>query len=34
MNLGGWILLILSWGVILGLTVFCFMKVFSKNKLT
>ena len=33
MNYGGWILLILSWGFIIGLTIFCFVKVFSKKDL-
>ena len=32
MKLGGWIFLICSWGLILGLTVFCFVKVFSKKE--
>jgi len=31
MKESGWLFLILSWGVILGLTVFCFAKVFSKK---
>jgi hypothetical protein len=33
MNIGGWIFLLISWGIILGLTVFCFVKVFSKKEL-
>lgn len=33
MNLGGWIFLILSWGFILGLLIFCFAKVFSKKEM-
>ena len=33
MSLSAWIFLILSWGFILGLTVFCFVKVFSKKKM-
>jgi len=32
MNIGGWLFLIISWGVILGLTAFCFLKVFSKKE--
>lgn len=31
MKLAGWIFIILSWGLIIGLTVFCFLKVFSKK---
>ncbi len=27
MTAAGWIFLILSWGVIIGLTIFCFVKV-------
>ena len=33
MKTGGWIFLIFSWGIILWLTVFCFIKVFSKKEL-
>jgi len=33
MNLGGWVFLFLSWGVILGLVLFCFGKVFGKKAL-
>jgi len=33
MSGGGWIFLIFSWGVILGLTAFCFIKVFSKKEI-
>lgn len=29
MNLAGWIFLIMSWGVILGVTGFCFWKIFK-----
>ncbi len=29
----GWFLLFISWGLILGLTVFCFLKVFSKKEI-
>ena len=32
MTLGGWILLILSWGAIIGLTAFCFERMFRSNK--
>lgn len=31
MTLEGWVFLIISWGIILGLTIFCFVKVFSKK---
>jgi len=33
MRIGGWIFLIISWGLILGLTIFCFTKVFSRKEL-
>jgi len=33
MNPGGWIFLIISWGIILGLSAFCFIKVFSKKEI-
>jgi len=33
MKLGGWIFIFLSWGFILWLVVFCFIKVFSKKKI-
>jgi hypothetical protein len=33
MSASAWIFLILSWGSILGLTVFCFAKVFSKKEM-
>lgn len=33
MKPAGWVFLILSWGLILGLTIFCFAKVFSKKEL-
>ncbi len=33
MKFEGWIFLILSWGLILGLTILCFQRVFlNKNK--
>ena len=31
MTLGGWILLVLSWGLIIALNVFCFIKVFKQK---
>jgi len=31
MNIFGWIFIVFSWGFIIGLTVFCFIKVFSKK---
>ncbi len=31
MTVNGWLLLLVSWGLILGLTAFCFMKIFSKR---
>jgi hypothetical protein len=33
MNLGGWVFISGSWGIILLLTVVCFIKVFSKKEL-
>jgi len=33
MEIGGWILLLISWGVILGLATFCFKKIFNKKEL-
>jgi len=33
MKIGGWIFLILSWSVILGLATGCFIKIFSKKEL-
>lgn len=32
MKFSGWLFLILSWGSIIGLAVFCFYKVFSKKE--
>lgn len=32
MKLGGWILMIIAWGFILGMAVFCFRKIFRKIK--
>lgn len=31
MKFAGWVFLLFSWGLIMGLTVFCFIKVFSKK---
>ena len=33
MTLAGLIFLILSWGIILGLVIFCFLKVLSRKEL-
>jgi hypothetical protein len=33
MNPYGWMMLLFSWGLILGLTVFCFLKVFVRKEL-
>jgi len=30
MNFAGWLFLALSWGLILGLTAFCFWRIFTK----
>ena len=32
MRPSGWIFLILSWGFILGLVIFCFYKIFAKKR--
>jgi hypothetical protein len=32
MRISGWLFLIFSWGFIIGLTVFCFYRVFAKRK--
>lgn len=34
MRPGGWIFLLFAWGIILSITVFCFMKIFAKKELT
>jgi hypothetical protein len=34
MRVSGWLFLILSWAFIIGLTAFCFYKVFAKKKLS
>jgi hypothetical protein len=31
MTFGGWILLLVSWSLIIGLNLFCFKKVFGKK---
>ncbi|MFH1046165.1 MAG: hypothetical protein V1727_04285 [Candidatus Omnitrophota bacterium] len=31
MKPGGWVLLLLSWGAILALTIYCFYRVFHKD---
>ncbi len=33
MNSSGWLFLIISWGIIIGLVIFCFAKVFAKKEL-
>jgi len=33
MNLAGWVFIIFSWILILGLTAFCFFKVFAKKEM-
>jgi len=33
MRIDGWVFLIISWGIILGMAVFCFVKVFLKKEL-
>jgi len=33
MKIGGWILLLISWGMIVGLATFCFKRIFSKKVL-
>ena len=33
MTFAGWILLIVSWGVILGIVVFCFVMMFKVGKM-
>ncbi len=29
----GWVLMLASWALILGLVIFCFVRIFGKNKL-
>ncbi len=31
MRLGGWIFMLFSWGLILGLAFFCFRRIFKKG---
>ena len=31
MTLSGWIFMVISWGLIIGLVVFCFIKIFRKK---
>jgi len=33
MKIGGWILITVSWGIILSLAIFCFIKIFSRKEL-
>ena len=33
MRESGWLFLVLSWGFIIALVIFCFYKIFSKKKL-
>jgi hypothetical protein len=33
MTIGGWILLVLSWGIILGFTFFCFAFMIRSGKI-
>ncbi len=33
MKTAGWVFLIGSWGFIIGLAIFCFIRVFSKKEL-
>ncbi|MCM8801332.1 MAG: hypothetical protein NC912_04935 [Candidatus Omnitrophica bacterium] len=33
MKLSGWIFMVLSWTVILGMITFCFIRIFSKKEL-
>jgi len=33
MKLSGWLFIIFSWGIILALIIFCFIKVFTKKEL-
>ncbi len=32
MTIGGWIFMILTWGVITGIMTYCYVKVISGNK--
>lgn len=33
MTLAGWVLLIATWGLILGITIFCVINIFKKKTL-
>lgn len=33
MTIGGWILIVLSWGAILGLAAFCFTMMMKKGRM-
>jgi len=33
MNLGGWITIVLSWGIIIVLTIFCYVRLFGQKRL-
>ncbi len=32
LNLGGWIFLLASWGFIIGLTIWCFVRILGSSK--
>jgi hypothetical protein len=32
MKISGWVFLAVSWAIIMGLTTFCFYKIFTKKK--
>lgn len=32
MNIFGWIFLVLSWGIIIGLNIFCFYRILSPRR--
>jgi type IV secretory pathway TrbD component len=32
LNVGGWIFLLASWGLIIGVTIWCFAKLLASNK--
>jgi hypothetical protein len=34
MNIGGWIMLVMTWGIIICLSCFCFYRVLSKKKIS
>jgi hypothetical protein len=33
MNIYGWVFIIVSWALIIGLAIFCFVKVFSRRQI-